>query len=453
MKKIFNDLKLKFGSPNWALDPELALIDTVLEQHPELFEIVKGDIIGIGKNSEIGRQDSPTVEQIVRAAFYKEIKKLDYRELEYAQHDSIVCIAFIKLDGRKPFSFELFHKYISQIKGETLKEFMVGINRIMMQEAKVEDGKSIRTDSTVVETDIHYPTNNELMWDCIKMSRRLIKKLQESGRLLKKVRNYNKQAKKNRFQINNTIKGEKKKELIEKQLKLLRASINQAERAVVEAAMIGGVAGLAKLEELRGLLPKMEKVYDITRRHELLGQSVPNKEKIFSIYEDHTDIIVKGKREVEFGHKVNLTTGRSNIILDVEIVEGNPGDAQLYEGVLDRIKRAYGITPRDVVTDGGYASLKNQDKAKEKGVINIVFNKIVGSLRNIVTSGSMESRLKKWRSGIEAVISNIKRGFNLFRCEWKGRERFDAKVLWSVIAYNIRVITGILVAKLRLQPQ
>lgn len=453
MKKIFNDLKLKFGSPNWALDPELALIDTVLEQHPELFEIVKGDIIGIGKNSEIGRQDSPTVEQIVRAAFYKEIKKLDYRELEYAQYDSIVCIAFIKLDGRKPFSFELFHKYISQIKGETLKEFMVGINRIMMQEAKVEDGKSIRTDSTVVETDIHYPTNNELMWDCIKMSRRLIKKLQESGRLLKKVRNYNKQAKKNRFQINNTIKGEKKKELIEKQLKLLRASINQAQRAVVEAAMVGGVAELAKLEELRGLLPKMEKVYEITRRHELLGQSVPNKEKIFSIYEDHTDIIVKGKREVEFGHKVNLTTGRSNIILDVEIVDGNPGDAQLYEGVLDRIKRAYGITPRDVVTDGGYASLKNQEKAKEKGVINIVFNKIVGSLRNIVTSGSMESRLKKWRSGIEAVISNIKRGFNLFRCEWKGRERFDAKVLWSVIAYNIRVITGILVTKLTLQPQ
>lgn len=453
MKKIFNDLKLKFDSPNWALDPELALIDTVLEQHPELYEIVRGDIIGIGKNSEIGRQDSPTVEQIVRAAFYKEIKKLDYRELEYAQYDSKVCSAFIKLDGRKPFSFELYHKYISQIKGETLKDFMVGINRIMMKEAKVEDCKSIRTDSTVVETDIHYPTNNELMWDCIKMSRWLIKKLQGSGILLTKVRNYNKQAKKNRHKINNTIKGEKKKELIEKQLKLLRASINQAERVVAEAAMIGGVAESAKLEELRGLLPKMEKVYDITRRHELLGEIVPNKDKIFSIYEDHTDIIVKGKREVEFGHKVNLTTGRSNIILDVQIVDGNPGDSQLYEGVLDRIKCNYGITPRDVVTDGGYASLKNQDKAKERGVINIVFNKIVGSLRNIVTSGNMESRLKKWRSGIEAVISNVKRGFNLFRCEWKGRERFDAKVLWSVIAYNMRVITGILVAKLTLQPQ
>lgn len=329
MKKIFNDLRLKFDSPNWALDPELALIDTILEQHPELFEIVKGDIIGIGKNSETGRQDSPTVEQIVRAAFYKEIKKLDYRELEYAQHDSKVCSAFIKLDGRKPFSFELFHKYISQIKGETLKAFMVEINRIVMREGKVEDGRSIRTDSTVVETDIHYPTNNELVWDCIKVSRRLIKKLQDSGFLLGKEPNYNKQAKKNRLQINNTIKGEKKKELIEKQLKLLRASINQAERVLAEASMSGGMVDLTALNELRELLPKMEKVYDIIRRHELLGEKVLNKEKIFSIYEDHTDIIVKGKREAEFGHKVNLTTGRSNIILDVEIADGNPGDTQL----------------------------------------------------------------------------------------------------------------------------
>jgi IS5 family transposase len=452
MKKILNDLKLRFENPNWALDPELALIDTVLEQHSELFELVKGDIIGIGKDSEIGRQDSPTAEQIVRAALYKEIKKLDYRELEYAQHDSKVCGAFIKLDGRKPFSFELFYKYISQIKGESLKGFMVGINRIMMQEAKVEDGKSLRTDSTVVETDIHYPTNNELMWDCIKTSHRLIKKLEESG-CLKKVRNYQKQAKKNRFQINNTKKGEKKKELFEKQLKLLRTSINQAERAVVEASVRGGITDWAIAHELKKLLPKMEKVYDITRRHEMLGESVPNKEKIFSIYEDHTDIIVKGKREAEFGHKVNLTTGRSNIILDVEIVDGNPSDSQLYEGVLERIKRDYDVTPRDVVTDGGYASLKNQEKAKERGVVNIVFNKIVGTLKNLVTSGNMESRLKKWRSGIEAVISNVKRGFKLFRCEWKGREHFDAKVLWSVIAYNIRVMTGLLIAKLTLQPQ
>ena len=452
MKKILNDLKLKFDNANWALDPELALIDTVLEQHPELYEIEKEDIKTIGKDSEAGRQDSPTVEQIVRAALYKEMKKLNYRELEYAPYDSRVCSTFIKLDGRKPISFEAYYKYISQIKGETLKKFMIEINRIMIKEAAVEDCKSLRTDSTVVETDIHYPTNNELTWDCIKTSHRLLKKLEESG-CLKKVRNNQKQAKKNRFQINNTNKEDKRKELFDNQLKLLRNSINQAERAVIEASTKGDIKDWVIAEELKRLLPKMEKVQDITRRHELLGEKVPNSEKIFSIYEAHTDIIVKGMREAEFGHKVNLTVGRSNIILDVEIVEGNPKDSQLYEGVLDRIQRDYGVTPQDVVTDGGYASLKNQEIAKGKGVVNIVFNKIVGSLKNITTSLNMETRLKKWRSGIEAVISNVKRGFKLFRCDWKGKGHFDAKVLWSVIAYNIRVMTSLMLNELTLQFQ
>jgi len=450
--KILNELRLKLDNPSWALDPELALIDTILNENPRLYEIVAPDIMELNKSSEVGRQDSPSVEQVVRAALYKEMKKLDYRELEYAQEDSRICGVFIKLEGRSPFSFEVFHKYISRVRGESLRVLMVEINRIMMREEGMEDGRSLRTDSTVVEADIHYPTNNSLIWDCIKTSHRLLKKLEEMGEI-KKVRNYQKQGKKNEFKINNTKKKEKRAELFEKQLKLFRMSINQVKR-VVEGVITGIDLGVVSVvEELKGLLSKMEKVYDISYRHELLGESVPNSEKIFSIYEEHTDIIVKGSREVAFGHKVNLATGRSNLILDCEIVDGNPKDSVLYEGVLERVRNDYGITPRDMVTDGAYASLRNQGKAKEYGVVNIIFNKIVGSLKNLVTSVNMETRLKKWRSGIEAVISNVKRGFSLFRCDWRGREHFDAKVLWSVIAYNIRVMTGFMLGKLMPQPR
>ena len=450
--KILNDLRLKLENPNWALDPELALIDTILNENPRLYEIIVSDIMELNKSSEVGRQDSPTVEQVVRAALYKELKKLDYRELEYAQEDSRICGAFIRLEARSAFSFEVLHKYISRIRGESLRVLMVEINRIMMGEEGIEDGKRLRTDSTVVETDIHYPTNNSLIWDCIKTSHRLLKKLEETGKI-RKVRNYQKQGKKNEFKINNTKKKEKRVELFEKQLKLFRCSINQVKR-VVEGVITGvDLEGVSIVAELKGLLPKMEKVYDISYRHEVLGESVPNSEKIFSIYEGHTDIIVKGAREVEFGHKVNLTTGRSNLILDCEIVDGNPKDSNLYEGVLERVRSDYGIRPRDMVTDGAYASLRNQEKAKEYGIVNIVFNKIVGSLKNVVSSVQMETRLKKWRSGMEAVVSNLKRGFDLFRCEWKGRDHFDAKVFWSVIAYNIRVMTCFMVAKLSPEPQ
>jgi len=450
--KILNELKLKFEKPIWALAPELALIDTILNENPRLYEIVAPDIMELNKSSTVGRQDSPTVEQVVRAALYKEMKKLDYRELEYAQEDSRICGVFIKLEGRSPFSFEVFQKYISRIRSESLRVLMVEINRIMMGEEGIEDGRSLRTDSTVVETDIHYPTNNSLIWDCLKTSHRLLKKLEETGKI-KKVRNYQRQGKKNEFKINNTKKKEKREELFKKQLKLFRMSINQVKK-VLEDIIVGADLGVISiLSEVKGLLPKMEKVYDISYRHEVLGESVPNCEKIFSIYEEHTDIIVKGAREVAFGHKVNVATGRSNLILDCEITDGNPKDSTLYEGVLERVRNDYGIRPRDMVTDGGYASLRNQEKAKEYGVVNIVFNKIVGSLKNVVSSVQMETRLKKWRSGMEAVISNLKRGFHLFRCEWKGRDHFDAKVLWSVIAYNIRVITCLMVEKLTPQPQ
>jgi IS5 family transposase len=450
--KLLNDLRLQFEKELWVLNPQLAVMDTILDTHPEILEMVKEDITGGKKSSRKGRQDMPTVEQIVRAAIYKEMKNLTYRELEYEQHDSRMCARFIKLDDRKPFSFEAYQKYISRISGESLKRVLVAINRLAMEEG-IEDGRSIRTDSTVVETNIHYPTNNSLVWDCMKSIDRLLKRFQESGVEIK-VRSYKKQAKKNHYKINNTKSQEKRKEEFKRQLKLFRSSIKQAELALtakLPETLMGWIEAEAIVKALRELLVKAEKVYDISWRHEVLGEAVPNEEKIFSIYEDHTDIIVKGKRDVEFGHKVNLASGRSNLILDCRIVEGNPADSTLYEQVIERIGSNYGIVPRDMVTDGGYASIKNAEIGKDKGIVNIVFTKIVGSLKNIVNSRNIETRLKKWRSGMEAVISNLKRGYELYRCEWRTRERFDAKVYWNVIVYNIRVMTAAFLKKM--QPQ
>lgn len=192
----------------------------------------------------------------------------------------------------------------------------------------------------------------------------------------------------------------------------------------------------------------MHQVYDITRRKEIEGEQIPNDEKLFSIYEPHTDIIVKGSRQVEFGHKVNFTGGRSNLILDCEIVEGNVSDTKLYRPAIDRIIENYNKMPRDVSADGAYACINNLKYSQEKGITNTVFNKVVGSLKSQATSKKMETMLKKWRSGIEAVISNFKRGFDMYRCNWKGDAHYKAKVLWSVLAYNIRVMTQLVLQRI-----
>lgn len=200
--------------------------------------------------------------------------------------------------------------------------------------------------------------------------------------------------------------------------------------------------------QIQRLLLLMSQVYEMTYRREIKGEVVPNDQKIFSIYEQHTDIIVKGQREVKFGHKVNVGTGKSNLILTCEVLQGNPADTGLFQKTIDTLVEQYDIVPRDSATDGGFASKANAEYAKSKGIVNIVFNKIVGSLKNITSSKNMETRLKKWRSGIEANISNLLRGFDLSVCNWKGWEHFKSKILFSVIAYNIRVMTAALIKQL-----
>ena len=186
----------------------------------------------------------------------------------------------------------------------------------------------------------------------------------------------------------------------------------------------------------------------MTETREVYKESVANSEKPVSIYEQHTDIIVKGGREVEFGHKINLSTGKSNLILGCEILSGNPSDTELYQTTIDKVVTDYQIIPRDIVTDGGYASKANSEYAQGTGIVNVVFNKIVGSLQNVATSIDMATRLKKWRSGIEANISNLKRGFNIERCNWKGFDHFCSKVMWSVLGCNIRVMTAAVVQRI-----
>jgi hypothetical protein len=114
--KIFEPLMLKFESLKWVNDPELGLIDMVLEEHPELTRILAPDITDGQKDGNFGRQDTPSVEQIVRTAIYKEMKGLDYRTLEYAQEDSRICEQFVKINPDRPYSFLVMQKYISRIR-------------------------------------------------------------------------------------------------------------------------------------------------------------------------------------------------------------------------------------------------------------------------------------------------------------------------------------------------
>ena len=440
-----------FVQPDWSKDPVLFIIHQILNYFPEIFKLAAPCFLNLDQNYNIGRTGL-TLEQIVRCAIYKQKKRLRYRELSLHTYDSKMGMVFMKMEDGQGFSFQTLQENVSKITEQVLKEINTAIGKLAI-EFKVDDGKKMRTDSTAIQSNIHYPTNCSLLWDCIRVCGRILKK---ASHLFNEIRIDNKQksAKKLNFQIVNTTGQEKRIPLFKKMLRIQKKYLKQAASAIDYLNQINFTNPIIEkerqkyLSQLQELLPQMVQVYDVTYRKEILDEKIPIEDKIFSIFETHTDCITKGKRKSVFGHKINLTSGKSNLIFDVIIERGNPRDTDYYLKTLDNVKKNYNLVPRDFATDGGYASFKNLNEAQKLGVKNIVFTKSKGKLQNIVSSKKMETMLKNWRSGIEAIISNYKRGLDAHRCNWKGYPAFHSFVLWNVITFNLMVIAKALLEKL-----
>ncbi len=165
---------------------------------------------------------------------------------------------------------------------------------------------------------------------------------------------------------------------------------------------------------------------------------MPASQKVVSLFEPHTDIIVKGGRATEYGHKINLSSGRSGLVLDVVVEAGNPADSTRCLPMLRRHVQIYGEPPQRAAFDGGHASRTNLADAKELGVEHVVFHKKRGLEQSDMTpSAWMYGQLKRFRAGAEAGISYLKRCFGLDRCTWSGWEQFRAYVHSAVFAHNL----------------
>ena len=187
-------------------------------------------------------------------------------------------------------------------------------------------------------------------------------------------------------------------------------------------------------------LPLILQVIEQTNRRVLQEEKVPAQEKIVSLFEPHTDIIAKSHRKITFGHKINITTGKSNLILDVVIEKGNPADSERFIPMLKRQDTIYNGFPEKTAADGGYVSLANLEQAKMLGIKDVAFHKKCGiHVEDMVRSQWIYRQLKNFRAGVEANISCLKRAYGLTRCLWKGFEKFRAYVWSSVVAYNLSV--------------
>src|SRR6516225_4325006 len=424
---------------------ELQAMSRWLDVHRNLLGLVAGDLVRGGVKAT-GRQGLPA-EAVLRCALLKQSRQLSYQELAFHLEDSASFRAFARLPLSWSPRKSVLQKTISAVRPETWEQ----INRVVLPSArqeKLEDGAVVRLDSTVTSALMHEPSDSSLLWDAVRIMVRLLKRAEELvGGDGSSWHDHCRAAKKRARKIQFTRGRPDRVQLYRELIAITRATLDYLKQATDQLALASNPCVELWQLQVRHYRPLIEGIIKQSERRVLAGELVPAGEKLVSLFEPHADIIVKGSRGTEYGHKLNLTTGRSGMILDLVIEAGNPADSDRLLPMLERHIAFYGRTPRQAAADGGFASQANLDKAKARGVSDMAFHKKCGlRIEDMVRSRWVYRKLRNFRAGIEAGISCLKRAYGLARCTWRGLEHFKAYVWSSVVAHNLALFARLAAA-------
>ena len=423
---------------------ELKAISQWLDRQRALMGLVAGDLRRDGLR-ETGRKGLPA-EAVLRCALLKQQRQLSYEELAFHLEDSASFRAFARLPLAWSPKKSVLHQTICAIRPETWE----AVNRALLasaQQDKLESGATVRIDSTVTAALMHEPSDSALLWDAVRVMTRLLRQAAGlPGAPALQWRDRRRLAKKRARAIEYSRGKDKRRQLYRELIAATRATQAALQDAVERLADLAGIAAMRWRARVDHYQPLIERILSQSERRVLDGLAVPAGEKLVSLFEPHADIIVKGAGDVQYGHKLNLTTGKSGLILDVVVEAGNPADAERFLPMLDRQIACCGVAPRQIAADGGYASLDNLKAARARGVRDVAFHKKRGlAVEDMVKSRWVYRRLRNFRAGIEAGISCLKRAYGLARCTWRGLDHFKTYIWSAVVAHNL-----VLFARLKL---
>jgi IS5 family transposase len=422
---------------------ELKAISDWLDGQRALLSLVASDL----RCEEVrptGRRGLPA-ETVLRCALFKQQRQLSYEELAFHLEDSASFRAFARLPLAWSPKKSVLQQTISAIHPETWET----VNHALVASAKqdkLEAGVIVRIDSTVTAALIHEPSDSALLWDAVRVMSRLLRQAAKlPGALAIRWRDRRRLAKRCAVEIQYSRGKHNRRRLYRKLIAATHATRAALQRTAHRLSALTGIATEYWRAQVNHYLPLIARVLDQSERRVLHGQAVPASEKLVSLFEPHADIIVKGSRAVQYGHKLNLITGKSGLILDLVIEAGNPADAERFLPMLDRHIARCGTPPRQMAADGSYASRDNLNQAKARGVSDVAFHKKRGlAVADMTKSPWVYRKLRNFRAGIEAGISCFKRAYGGRRCTWRGLDRFKAYVWSAVVAHNL-----VLFARLR----
>lgn len=407
-----------------------------LDQRPEVLAIVESDIISAGK-ADSGRRGM-AVDSIFRCMLLKQQLDVSYEQLAFYLSDSRSFSTFARVDYLRPPSRSALQANIRKISPESLEKVFDYLTQqgVLSQEICLDQ---VRIDSTVTASNIAPPSDSRLLDDSIRVLCRLMKKSAAYTGIKLTFTDYRPASRALAFRIFNAKKPDKDALYVEL-LSLMRKVISRAESGIMEIEDGHGDHRVVDkwLTEVNHTLELAYQVVEQTERRILHKEKVTSVEKIVSIFEPHTDIIVKSNRGIHYGHKINVASDKRGVLTHISIEKGNASDVERFVPILKSHHRRFGAIPTVTVADGGYASQENVQKGRSLGVAKVVFHKKKGiTLTAMGVKQKTFARLKNFRAGIEANISHLKRCFGLRKATWKRKDGYDAYIFSAAITYNV----------------
>jgi len=431
------------------MEPELAHIDQVLDDET-MYQMVKTDLAQrYPKTQQTGRGSTP-VEVVLRMLVVKHLYNLSYEKVEKAVKDSLVLRRFCRVYFEAVPDDTTLMRWANQIKPETLKVLHQRVVALAT-ELKVTKGRKLRTDGTVVETAIHYPTDSSLLDDGVRVVSRHLKRAQKvlsAGIDSAKdwFRDRSRSARNVRRQIERAARQgrEKTKPLYEKLVHISRASVKQAQQVVDQLEAMGDTDARAIRQTLQTFIDRTQRVIEQTVRRVFHEERVPAEDKLVSLFEPHTDIIKRGKANhpTEFGHKVWLAEVDGGIVSDYRILDGNPADSDQWQPAIDHHIDQFGKAPYQASADRGVQAAPNEAYAQQRGVKRVILPKAghKSERRRAHERQAWFRRGRRYHAGVEGRISVLKRKHGLDRCLNRGHDGFQRWVGWGIIAHNLSII-------------
>ncbi len=421
----------------------------LLDANPELLALAHKDWTDMLSTSDKGRKGY-TSEQLLRALVVLFLEGCSYRRTVILIENSEFLRFFVRLGTKSAMDFTFLNKAYSRLRTETIEQMHDVLTNYAITEEMISSQKQ-RVDTTAYETNIHYPTDSSLLWDSFRTICHLIRDINhELPELHLKNRFHDKKAKKLATYIARNAKSkraETKREVKRQYVKLINRVlwIHGVGQQVLEKSVQASYDSIVLCIRLKYYLPLVKKIIDQADKRINKDETVPADEKLYSLFEAHTELIVRGKagKPIEFGHKILIAQTGEKYIHHYRVMEKQIADKELLFPAIEDHKKMFGSYPEVLCTDKGFYESMEQIESLEED-ISVV--SIAKKGRRTQTEYERETTDEfidgqRFRAGSEGSISVLKRAFKLGKCFFKGFKNYAASVGFAILCHNLVLLT------------